>query len=168
MNGFAERAVSANLVLKGVDDGDIGWVGRVGEDPHSDQDVRGVELLNCQLEFTRVVEHAIDVVILIHDHHRQIAASTIRNRQRGTHRNVNDRQAVERVTVHPDHCLVVKWRGRPMVEQRIHTARVSLKRREHPVSLCSDEILVVDLHRIHLHPLAVEDAAPMLAPSGAR
>jgi hypothetical protein len=87
------------------------------------------------------VKHSIDVVILVHDHYRDVAIAALGDRDRGPVGDVDDRKAVERVPVHPDHGLMVDRSRRPVVLQLVHATGVGLERGEHPVGLGTNEVL---------------------------
>ena len=133
-----------HLVLQLMHRGEVGGIVGIGEDPRCDQHVVGVETLHGELVVAALVEDVVDVVIVVDDHHRQVAGPGIGQRQRGTRGDVDDRAGVQRVTVLADHRLIIDGCWLTMVEQLVHPAPLG-ERREHSVGLGSDEVVDVDL-----------------------
>ena len=147
--GRLERLRRARLhgepVLERVDLRHVAGVARVDEDPGRDADPRRVELLHGQAVLAGLVEEAVDVVILVDHHHRHVAVAAVRERERGPFRDVDDRGAVERVAVHPDHGLLIDRRRLAVVPELVDPAGLRLEGGEHPGGLGAGEVL--DGHR---------------------
>jgi hypothetical protein len=82
---------------------------------------------------------------LVDDHHRDVSIPGIRERDRRALRDVDDRGAVQRVAVHPDHRLMIDRSRSPVVLETIHASGLGLQGSEHPIALGTDEVL--DGHR---------------------
>ena len=90
------------------------------------------------------VEDSVDVVVLVDDHQRDIAVSAVRDRDRGSLRDIDDCDAVERVAVHPDHRLMINRRRHPVVVDDVHATGVRPQRRKHSVGFCPHEVVDCD------------------------
>jgi hypothetical protein len=55
--------------LDGGDLGNVVEIARIDQGPGCYEDEVGVEFFGCEFVCTRVVEHLIDVVVAVHDHH---------------------------------------------------------------------------------------------------
>ena len=91
------------------------------------------------------MEDPVDEVVLVDDHHRDVSISGIRERDRRALRDVDDRRAVERVAVHPDHRLMIDRSRSPVALETIHAPGLGLQGSEQPIALGTDEVL--DRHR---------------------
>src|SRR6185503_13572976 len=96
---------------------------------------------------------AVDVVTLVHHHHRDVATAAVRDRYGRALGDVHHGGAVQRVAVHADHGLVVDRRGRARVLQPVDAAGVGRERGEHPVGLRADEAL-------HIHGYGHDLSSP--------
>jgi hypothetical protein len=134
-------------ILNFVDVRDVVGVRGVNQHTCPERHVRGVEVLDRQVVGARLGEDLIDVVVLVDNHHRQVAVPGVGDRDGRPLGDVDDGQAVERVSVHPDDCLLIDRCGGAQVLPLAHAACVVLQAGEHPVRLSPDEVVVIDRDR---------------------
>jgi hypothetical protein len=140
----SRSGVHVQLVLQGVHGREVGGVVGVDEGSHRDTHVVGVEAIDGELVFPGVVDHVVDVVVVVDDHRRQVAVAGIGQRQRRALGDVDECPAVQGVAVHADHGLLSdRHRLAAMVEHV--DRRTPCERSEHPVRLSTHE--VVDVYR---------------------
>ena len=75
------RRVDRELILELVDRGDVVGVGWIDQDSRRDAGPGRVELFDGHRVLTRLVEDAVDVVVLIDHHHRQVSVAAVGDRQ---------------------------------------------------------------------------------------
>lgn len=98
-------------VLDLADPGEILRVRCIDQDPGRQRHIRGVELVHGQRVVAGLGEDPVDVMILVDDHHRQVPAAGVGHGHRRPVRDVDDRDAVQRVAVHPDDRLLIERGG---------------------------------------------------------
>jgi hypothetical protein len=96
-----------------------------------------------------LVVDAVDVVVLVDDHHREVPLAAVRESERRPCGQVDHGRGVERVPVLPDDGLLVQWRGLAEVVQAVDPAGLSFEGSEHPSRLGTAE--AVDVHRLVGH-----------------
>ena len=124
--------------------GEIGRIVGVDEDPRGDEHVVGVEPVDGELVIAGTVDHLVDVVVVVDDHHRQVAVTGIGQRQGRSFGDVDDRAAVQGVAVLADHRLLVDRRWLAVMHDNVDRG-TRRQRREHPVGLGADEVVDIDL-----------------------
>ena len=124
-------------------------VAGINEGACDDRRERRVELLHGDVVVAGVMKHAVDVVILIDDHDRQIAFTGVRHGDRCAAGDIDNREAVQGVAIHPDHGLLVDSRRSAVVLESVHASGVTLNSREHPIGLRTGE--VVNVHPDYRH-----------------
>jgi len=122
-------------------------VGGIHENPRGHPDPRRVELLDGQAVLTGFVKNAVDEVVLVDDHYRDVSIPGVRERDRRSLRDVEARRAVQPVPVHPDHRLLVDRSQTPAVLETIHPTGLALQGCEHPIALGTAEVLDGHTHR---------------------
>jgi hypothetical protein len=116
----------------------------VRQGPYGDDDVRRVELFHRELVVAWLVDHAVDVVVFVDHHRRDVATPTVRQGQCGPLGDVDHGEAVQRVTIQPNDGLPINGGGFAVVEEPVHACGVALKVGEHSMGLGAYEI--VDVH----------------------
>ena len=149
-NGRADSARSASWSCRVWTASRSVGVVRVDEDSRGDCDVVGVEPVDREGMFARRVEYVVDVVVVVDDHHREVAVACVGNRQCGTLRDVDDRAAVQRVAVLANDSLVVDRRWLAVMNQLVD-AYVLREGGEHAVGFGAYEVVDVDV-RGHIKP----------------
>ncbi len=114
---FRRPGRDRRLVLQHTDRRDVVGVGRVDQYPYGDEDIPRSVLLLSQRVLTRRVENTTDVVVLVHDHRGHVTLARVGQCQDGRLGEIDDREAVERVAVEPDHRLLVDRGGFPVVPE---------------------------------------------------
>ena len=109
--------------------------------------------VDVEAVITGLVEDLVDVVILVDDHHRDVAVVVLRDRDCRPGGDVDHGEAVQGVPVHPDHRLVVDGRGSAVVGEHVHSAGVSLQAGEHAVGLGASKVV-----HVHRNPHVPESA----------
>jgi hypothetical protein len=135
------------LVLQRDDRSDVVGITGVGEDAHGDEHVRRLELVDAHVVDAGIVVDAIDVMVLVDDHHRHVPVTVLRHGHGRAAGDVEDPEAVQRVAVQSDHRLVLHVGGFTVVHDAIDPARGALEIGEHAVRLGSSEVVDVDLDR---------------------
>ena len=144
------RSVKDELILQRVDGSDIVRIVWIDENARCQANELRVEFVECQLVGSSFMVDAVDEVILIDHHHREVAISRIGQRHRRRLAEVDDDRTVERVAILPDDRLVVERRDCPRVRPN---AGVAAERTEHSIRFCSCEVGNVDVFARHRDPL---------------
>ncbi len=97
--------------------------------------------------FTSFMQDAVHKMVFVDDHRREIPTSRIRQPQVGRLREINDREAVQRVPVESDDRLFIDAGGCPVVPKTPDTPRDSLNVGKHPVGLRKDEVVDINQNR---------------------
>ena len=74
-----------------MDGVEVGRVVRVDEDSGGDGYVVSVEAVDRERIFAGGVEDVVDVVVVVDDHHGEVAVAGIGDREGGTLRDIDDR-----------------------------------------------------------------------------
>ena len=152
-------------VLEPVDLHDVVRVGGIDQYPGDDDHIGRVELVDRQRLDTGVVDHAVHIAVLVHDHDGQVAATGVGDGDTGALADVGDGHAVEGVPVHPDDRLLVDGRRAPDMGPVVDPG----PGRQEPVGLERHlgPGVVVDSH-LDGHVDAPRQGAPTLCPRPAR
>src|ERR1700761_7579504 len=94
--------------------------------------------------FTGLVQDAVNEMVFVDDHRREVPTTSVRQDQPGWLREIDDREAIQGVPIEPDDRLFIDTGGCPVVSEAPDSPGDCLDVSEHSVSLRSHE--VVDVH----------------------
>ena len=139
--------VDREAVLNRRDGGHISGVVGVDQYSHTDEDIARSVLIARKRMFTGVVEDIVHEVVFVNDHRGEIATTGLGQCEPRRFGEIDDRKAIQRVSVESDDRLFVDAGRCAVMPKSSDAPGLSLNVAKHPVRLRLHEVVRIHMNR---------------------